>query len=87
VNIQAALRAVENEVLELSFEIGLEEFGPEHLRVGDEGIGPAVPDVDRLVDKRVRLRGLLDDGVDACSRICRSRCDMEGRYAEARTPR
>lgn len=42
---------------ELAFEVGLhlEQFQAEHLRVGDERIGSAVPDVDRLVDEIVGL--------------------------------
>jgi hypothetical protein len=32
--------------------------------VGDERIGPAVSDVDRLVDEGVSLRGLLGDSVN-----------------------
>jgi hypothetical protein len=65
-HIEAALRAVEAEVLELAFEVGLhlQELEPEHLGVGNERIGPAVPDVDRLVDERIGLLGLVSDGVD-----------------------
>lgn len=38
VNIQAALRAVEAEVLEFAFEVSLhvQEFEPQHLGVGDK---------------------------------------------------
>jgi hypothetical protein len=66
VNIQAALRAVEAEVIEFSFEVGLhvQELQPKHLGVGDERIGPAVPDLDRLVDETVGLGGLLGYGMD-----------------------
>jgi hypothetical protein len=40
VNVQAALRAVEAEVLQLAFEVGLhlQELEPEHLGVDDERI-------------------------------------------------
>jgi hypothetical protein len=66
VNVEPALLAVEREVLELAFEIGLhlEEFEPEHLRVGDERIGPTMPDLDRLVDEVIGFSRLLGDGVD-----------------------
>jgi hypothetical protein len=84
-NVEAALGAVEGEVLELALEIGLhvEELEPEHLRVGDERIGPTVPDLDRLVDELVGLRRLLGDGVDgvledlpftACHEVRLNRC-------------
>jgi|UniRef100_UPI002F92E939 hypothetical protein len=65
-HVEAALRAVEGEILKLAFEIGLhlEQLQPEHLGVRDEWIGPAVPDLDRFVDEVVRLRRLLCDGVD-----------------------
>ena len=33
--------------------------------MGDERIGAAVPDLDRLVDERVGLGGLLGDGVES----------------------
>jgi len=51
------LREIEGQVLELALEVGLyaQEFEPEHLGVHDERIGPAVPDVDRLVDEVVGL--------------------------------
>ena len=32
--------------------------------MGDERIGSAVPDLDRLIDESVGLGGLLGDGVD-----------------------
>ena len=32
--------------------------------MGDDRIGAAVPDLDRLVDERAGLGGLLRDGVD-----------------------
>jgi hypothetical protein len=65
-HVQAALRAVEGEVLELALQIGLhlEQLQSEHLRVGDKWIGPAVPNVDRLVDEGVGLHRLLGDCVD-----------------------
>ena len=65
-NVQAALRAVEDEVLKLVFEIGLhlEQFQPEHLGVDHERIRAAVPERDRLVDEVVGLRCLLGDCVD-----------------------
>ena len=33
--------------------------------MGDERIGAAVPDLDRLVDERVGLGGLLGDGLES----------------------
>jgi hypothetical protein len=65
-HVEAALRAVEREVLQLALEIGLhlEPLQPEHLRVGDKWIGPAVPNVDRFVNEVVGLRCLLGDCVD-----------------------
>jgi hypothetical protein len=65
-HVEAALRAVEGEVLEFSFEVGLhvQELQPKHLGVGDERIGPTVADLDRLVDERVGLRCLVGYGVD-----------------------
>jgi len=65
-HIEAALPAVEAEVLELAFEVGLhlQELEPEHLGVGNERIGATVADLDRLVHQLVRFGGLLGDGVD-----------------------
>jgi hypothetical protein len=65
-HVEAALRAVEGEILKLAFEIGLylQELEPEHLGVGDQWIGPAVPELDRLVDEVVCLGRLIRDGVD-----------------------
>ena len=66
VDVETALRAVEGEVLKLAFEIRLhvEQLQAQHLGVGDERIGPAVADVDCLVNEVVGLGGLLGDGVD-----------------------
>jgi hypothetical protein len=52
-HIEAALGAIEGEVLKLTFEIGLhlEQLQPEHLGVGDERIGPTVSDPDSLVTR------------------------------------
>jgi hypothetical protein len=65
VNVEAALGAVENEVLKLALEIGLhlQELEPEHLRVDGDRMR-AAPGGGRLVDKLTRLGGLLSDGVD-----------------------
>jgi hypothetical protein len=67
VNVEAALGAVEGEVLELAFEIGLhlQELKPKHLGVGDERIRAAVPHLDRLVDELIGLGCLLGDGLDS----------------------
>jgi hypothetical protein len=56
-----------DQVLELALEVGLhlEELEPEHLGVGDEWIGPAVSDPDRLVDEVVGFHRLLSNGVDS----------------------
>jgi hypothetical protein len=65
VHVEATLRAVEGEVLELTFQIRLhlEQFQPKHLGVRHEQIGPVVPDLDRLVNEIVGLGCLLGDGV------------------------
>jgi hypothetical protein len=66
VNVQAALGAVQGEVLELALEIGfhLEEFDSQHLGVDHERIGAAMPDLDRFIDEVIGLGRLLGDGVD-----------------------
>jgi len=65
VNVEAALGAVENEVLKLALEIGLhlQELEPEHLRADGDRVR-AAPGGGRLVDKLTRLGGLLSDGMD-----------------------
>lgn len=65
-HIETALRAVQGERLEFSFEIAphLEELQAQHLGVDDERIGATVADLDRLVDEGVGVGGLLGDGVD-----------------------
>jgi hypothetical protein len=65
-HVEAALRAVGDEVLKFALEIGLhvQELEPEHLGVHDKRVGSTVPDFDRLVDEGVGLRGLLGDGVN-----------------------
>ena len=74
VKVEAALRAVEGEVLELALDVGLyvEQLEPEHLGVGDERIGPAVANVDRLVAECVGLRSLLGDGPGPRAQGCRA---------------
>jgi hypothetical protein len=64
-HVQAAPRAVENEVLELTFEIGLnlQELQPEHLGVDRDLVGPAACS-GRLIDEFVGLDGLLGDCVN-----------------------
>jgi hypothetical protein len=64
-DIQAALRAVEGEVLELAFEVGLhlQELEPEHLRVDRDRMIASTRSL-RLVDELVGLDGLLGDGPD-----------------------
>lgn len=65
-NVEPALRAVRRPRLELALEVSLhvQELQAQHLHVDDERIGPAVPDVDGLVDEVVGLRCLLGDDVD-----------------------
>ena len=67
VDVETALRAVEGEVLELALQVGLhlEQFKAEHLGVGDERIGAAVPDGDGFGDEVVGLAGLLCHGLDS----------------------
>jgi hypothetical protein len=64
-NVEAALGAVEGEVLELALEVGLhlQELEPEHLRVDRDRMIASTGSL-RLVDELVRLRRLLGDGVD-----------------------
>jgi len=65
-HVEAALRAAEDEVLKFAFQIGLhlEELQAEHLGVGNQWVGPTVPDFDCLVDELLGLGSLLGDGVD-----------------------
>jgi hypothetical protein len=65
VNVEAAFGAVEREVLELAFEIGLhlEELKPQHLRVDRDRVIASTSSL-RLVNELVSLDGLLGDGVD-----------------------
>jgi hypothetical protein len=63
------------------FEVShhLQALESEHLRLGDERIGAAVPGLDRLVDEVVGLGGLLSDGVDGVLEdLARSRRAMAG---------
>jgi hypothetical protein len=64
-HVEAALRAVEDEVLKLTFEIGLhlQELEPEHLRVDRDRMIASTSSL-RLVDEIVGLHRLLSDGVD-----------------------
>ena len=64
-HVEAALRAVEGEVLELTLQIGLhlEELEPEHLRVDGDRMIASTGSL-RFVDEIVGLDGLLGDGVD-----------------------
>lgn len=85
VNVEAAPRTVEDEVLELPIEVGLhvQQREPEHLGMGDERIGPAVADVDRLVDEGVGLRCLLCTTRTARSRMSRSCRAIRGMFTAA----
>jgi len=64
-HVEAALRAVEGEVLKLTFEIGfhLEELEPQHLRVDRDRVIASTSSL-RLVDEFFGLDGLLGNGVD-----------------------
>ena len=64
-HVQAALRAVEGEILELAFEIRLhlEELEPQHLRVDGDRMIASTSSL-RLVNELVGLDGLLGDGAD-----------------------
>lgn len=64
-HVEATLRAVEREVLELPLEIGLhvQAFEPEHLRVDCDRVR-AASGSGRLVDELVGLRGLFGDDVN-----------------------
>jgi len=64
VNVEAALGAVEDERLEFALQLLLhvQQLEPEHLRVNGDRMGAVEPGVERLVDKVVGIRGLLDDG-------------------------
>lgn len=65
-HVQAALGAVEDEILQFAIEIGLhlQELQSEHLGVRDQRIGSAVPDPDRLIDEVIGLGCLLGNSVD-----------------------
>jgi hypothetical protein len=52
------------------------------LACATSGIGPAVPDSDRLADESVGLGGLLGDGVDGVLQDFRSCLPQDGGYAE-----
>ena len=64
-HVEAALRAVEDKVLKLTFEIGLhlQELQAQHLRVDRNRMIASTGSL-RLVDELVGLDGLLGDGVD-----------------------
>ena len=61
-HVEAALRAVEREVLELAFEVGLhlQELEPEHLRVDGDRMITSTSSL-RLVNEFVCLDRLLGD--------------------------
>src|SRR4029450_7867899 len=64
--VQAAPRAVEDEVLKLALEISLhlQELEPEHLRVDGDRMVPSTSSLC-LVDEIIGFRRLLGDGVDS----------------------
>jgi hypothetical protein len=64
-HVEAALRAVEGEILELALEVRLhlEELEPEHLRVNRDRVIASTGSL-RFIDELVGLDGLLGDGVD-----------------------
>jgi hypothetical protein len=57
----AADDAIKDDPLELALEVALhrQQFRPQHLEVHDERFGPVEAGVDRLVDDRVGVGGLL----------------------------
>jgi hypothetical protein len=63
--VEAAPGAVEGEILELAFEVGLhlQEVEPKHLGVDGDRMITSTGSL-RLVDELVRLRRLLGNGVD-----------------------
>jgi hypothetical protein len=65
VHVETALRAVEGEVLEFAFEVGLhlQELEAKHLRVDRDRMIASSGSL-RLVDELIGLRRLLGDGVD-----------------------
>jgi hypothetical protein len=73
-HVEAALRAVEGEVLELALEVGLhlQELEPEHLRVDCDRMIASTSSL-RFVDELVGLGRLLGDGVDGVLEDWRSR--------------
>jgi hypothetical protein len=64
-HFEAALGAVEDEVLELAFEVGLhlQELEPKHLRVDRDRMIASTGSL-RSADELVSLDRLLGDGVD-----------------------
>jgi hypothetical protein len=64
-HVEAALRAVEGEVLELALEVGLhlQELEPEHLGVDRDRMIASTSGL-RLVDELICLDGLLGHGPD-----------------------
>lgn len=78
-HVEAALRAVEDEVFKLTFEVGLhlEELEPEHLRVDGDRV---IASTDGLASS-TSSSALTACSVMvrmACSRISRSRCCTGG---------
>ena len=64
-HVEAALRTVEREVLELALEVGLhlQELEPEHLRLDGDRMIASTGSL-RFVDELVGLDRLLGDGAD-----------------------
>jgi hypothetical protein len=79
-HVEAALRAVEDEVLELALEVGLhlQELKSEHLRVDRDRMIASTSSL-RLVNEFVGLDRLLGNGADGVLGISRSRRAMSGR--------
>ena len=65
-HVEAALRAAEDKVLELTFEIGLhlQELEPQHLGVDGDQVIASTGGL-RLVDELVGFDGLLGYGPDS----------------------
>jgi hypothetical protein len=82
-HVQAAPRAVEDEVLKLALEISLhlQELEPEHLRVDGEGMVPSTSSLC-LVDEIIGFAACSAMVWTACSRISRSRRATAGILGE-----
>jgi hypothetical protein len=67
--------AVENDLLEFPFEIGLhrQQLGAQHLRGDDDLVRPVEAGGHRLVDDRIGVRGLFNHAAARAARGCLAR--------------